>query len=226
VGKLIPIIYQDNSIVIVAKPSGLLVVPSDKGGENTLNSYLEQQLDGSVFPCHRLDRDTSGAMIYAKTKESQTDLMNQFRDKKVQKTYIAFVSGKVQKDEGVISDSIVDRKTRKIQTAKTKYRVLVRTNKFTIVEANPLTGRTNQIRIHFANLGHPLLGEDVIVHRSETSLKFRRVALHAFKVEFFHPDTGKRVNYSTPLPFDMKSLLEEWNVKLNKIYLNANEEVK
>jgi RluA family pseudouridine synthase len=224
--KEVSIIYQDNSIVIVDKPSGLLVVPSDKGGENTLNSYLEKQLNIPVFPCHRLDRDTSGIMIYAKTKESQTDLMNQFRDKKVQKTYIAFVSGKVQKDEGVISDSIVDRRTRKIQTAKTKYRVLVRTSKFTIVEANPLTGRTNQIRIHFANLGHPLLGEDVIVHRSETSLKFRRVALHAFKVEFLHPDTGKRVNYSTPLPFDMQSLLEEWNVKLNKSYLNANEEVK
>lgn len=206
------IVYEDGYLIVVNKPSGMLVVPTPKRETNTLTDLLNDELDSrgvkiNAYPCHRIDRETSGLVIYAKGKSIQQDMMEQFKRHLVKKTYIALVHGIVRKNSDTMKGNIYNQRRRKTELMITKYRVLERRTDFTIAEVEPVTGRTNQIRIHFKELRHPLVGESVYAFRKDFKLRFKRVALHAKAIEFKHPVTGKGMNFNLPLPDDMVNFM-------------------
>jgi len=210
--KRYDIIYEDDHIFVINKPSGMLVVPTPKGEVNTLTNLLNQELDrrgspANAYPCHRIDRETSGLIIYAKGKPVQKAVMDQFKNRLVKKTYIAFVHGIVKKDSDILKGNVYSEKKKRTELMITGYKVLERRRDFTIVEARPVTGRTNQIRIHFKKLGHPLVGESVYAFRKDFKLRFKRVALHAKSLEFSHPATGRAMSFNLPLPDDMANFI-------------------
>ena len=206
------IVYEDEYIIVVDKPQGMLVIPTPKRETNTLTHLLNRDLDErgievNAYPCHRLDRETSGLIIYSKGKKVQGLMMDEFKNRKVKKLYIAFVQGKIKKDFGEVRIPIYNRNKNRSEFAATKYRTLKRTNDFSVLEVEPVTGRTNQIRIHLKGIGHPLLGESVYAFRKDFKLRFRRLALHAKYLEFVHPITKKRISFESPLPNDMNAFL-------------------
>ncbi|MFA6320955.1 MAG: RluA family pseudouridine synthase [Candidatus Omnitrophota bacterium] len=208
------IVYEDDWLIVVDKPSGLLVIPTPRKETNTLSDLLNKELDErgvevNAYPCHRLDRETSGLILYAKGKKVQQSLMDEFKNRRVKKAYIAFVHGNVKNTSGEISIGIFNRNKSRNEPALTKYRVLEKRGAFTIVEAEPVTGRTNQIRIHFAKISHPLVGESVYAFRKDFKLRFKRTALHAQTLEFTHPVTKEKLKFTSPLPKDMENLAAE-----------------
>jgi 23S rRNA pseudouridine1911/1915/1917 synthase len=208
------IIYEDEHLIVVNKSSGVLVVPTPKGETNTLTDLLNNELNSrgsglDAYPCHRIDRETSGLILYAKSKPVQEIMMDQFKKRLVKKMYIAFVHGIVQKKSDTMKGNVYNPARRKTELMITKFQVLERRPDFTIVEVEPATGRTNQIRIHFKELGHPLVGESVYAFRKDFKLRFKRVALHAKALEFNHPVTGKRMNFNLPLADDMANFLRK-----------------
>jgi 23S rRNA pseudouridine1911/1915/1917 synthase len=208
------IVYEDEQIIVVDKPSGMLVIPTPKKETNTLTDLLNRELDErgieeNAHPCHRLDRETSGLIIYAKGKSMQHIMMEEFKKRAVKKTYIAFVNGRTEKDFDIIKKRIYNRNKNRFDEAITKYKTIERREDFTIVEAEPVTGRTNQIRIHFKEIDHPLVGESVFAFRKDFKLKFKRAALHASYIRFAHPVTKKTLDFSAPMPDDMKTLLNK-----------------
>ncbi|MBL7151229.1 MAG: RluA family pseudouridine synthase [Candidatus Omnitrophica bacterium] len=204
----IPVLYEDNWLLVVNKPSGLLVIPTPKKERRTLTSILNDDLKerGQLYrlhPCHRLDKETSGLIIYAKGKSAQKKLMQEFGQKRVKKTYIAFLQGVLGQGRGRIEKPIEGR------PALTEYRILERRKNFTIVEARPVTGRTNQLRVHFKQIGHPVVGESKFAFRKDFKLRFRRLCLHAKSLEFTHPLSGKTINLSVDLPKDLQEFLDK-----------------
>lgn len=203
----ISVTYEDNWLLIVNKPSGLLVIPTPKNEPRTLTRILNEDLKKKgllyrLHPCHRLDRETSGLIIYAKGKSIQKKMMELFKLKKVKKTYVAYVLGRLTKNRGEMRYPIEG------QTALTRYRVIQRRKDFSVVEATPLTGRTNQIRIHFKLIGHPIMGETKYAFRRDFKLKAKRLCLHAKKLEFTHPVTKNIISLTTKLPSDMMDFLK------------------
>lgn len=184
-------------MLVVDKPAGLLTIPTPKNEPRTLTSIL------GLYPCHRLDRETSGLIIYAKGKSIQKKMMDLFKEKKVSKSYIAFVQGRVTGLQGEIKNRIEG------LSAVTRYRVIEQRNNFSIVRVSPVTGRTNQIRIHFKLIGHPLLGEKKFAFRRDFKLKANRLCLHAKALEFIHPVSHKVISLDSELPQAMKNFLEK-----------------
>ena len=203
----IPIVFEDDWLVVADKPSGLLTIPTPKNESRTLSSILnndliEKGITYRLHPCHRLDRDTSGLVIYAKGKSIQQKMMDEFKARKVLKTYIAFVRGCPTKSEGEMKDPIEG------QSALTRYKVIGKKEGFSVVEVSPVTGRTNQIRIHFKQLGNPVMGETRFAFRKDFTIKAKRLCLHAQFLEFMHPVTGKGIKLEARLPADMQAFLE------------------
>jgi 23S rRNA pseudouridine1911/1915/1917 synthase len=203
----IPVIYEDDWLLVVNKPSGLLTIPTPKNELRTLTSILNEDLrkKGLTFrlhPSHRLDKETSGLIIYAKGKSVQKKMMELFKNKNIKKTYIAFIQGILPKTQGIIRNSIDGLK------AETKYKVIQQRKNFTLLEAMPLTGRTNQIRIHFKLIGHPIVGETRYAFRRDFKLKAKRLCLHAKDLEFIHPITQKYIRLHASLPLYLKEFLE------------------
>jgi len=206
------IIYEDAELLVVDKPSGMLVIPTPKKETNTLTDLLNRDLDSrgieaNAYPCHRLDRETSGLIVYAKGKAAQRFVMGEFKKRAVKKTYVAFAQGAVKGPTGVITRNIYDRNKARSIPAVTKYKVVEKKGGFSVLEVEPVTGRTNQIRIHLKDIGHPIVGESVYAFRKDYKLRFKRVALHAQKIEFKHPVTGEKMAFVSPLPKDMKDFL-------------------
>jgi 23S rRNA pseudouridine1911/1915/1917 synthase len=202
----IPIIYEDEWLVVVDKPSGLLVIPTPKKELRTLTSILNDDLTQKniayrLHPCHRLDRETSGLMIYAKGKSIQKKMMDEFKRKVVKKAYIAFVQGALPENEGQIKTPIEGR------SAVTRYKVIQRKEGFTVVQVMPLTGRTNQIRIHFKQINHPIVGESKFAFRRDFTIKAKRLCLHAHTLEFMHPVTQIYLKLRSDLPKDLSDFL-------------------
>ena len=206
----IPILYEDDSLLIVDKPSGLLTIPTPKKEKRTLTSILDDYLKEKgelalAHPCHRLDRETSGAIIYAKGKSLQQKVMELFKGRTVRKSYLVFVQGRMEDLRGEIKNSIDG------MSAVTGYKVIEQRSNFAIVEAHPLTGRTNQIRIHFKQIGHPVVGESKFVFRRDYQLRAKRLCLHARSIEFTHPGTHKLMHIEADLPQDLKRFLDSHN---------------
>jgi len=210
--KRYKIVYEDDALVVADKPSGMLVIPTPKGETNTLTDLLNKELDSrgekvNVYPCHRIDRETSGLVIYAKGKSVQRLMMDRFRERAVKKEYIAFAHGRLKNMSGIIKGYIYNRNKFRDELAITKYKVTAHRPAFDVLSVEPVTGRTNQIRIQFKAIGHPLVGETVYAFRKDFKLKFKRVALHAAMLEFAHPVTKKIMKFNSTLPSDMDKLL-------------------
>ena len=204
----IKIVFEDDWLLVVNKPSGLLIIPAPAKQARTLTDILNEDLKERgllyrVHPCHRLDRETSGLIMYAKGKSIQQKMMEEFKQKRVRKTYIAFAHGKLPRLSGAIQFPIEG------QNAHTTYKVLETRQDFVIIEVIPLTGRTNQIRLHFKHIGHPLVGETKFAFRRDFKLRANRLCLHAEKLDFTHPVTGKEVHLFEDLPEDMMKFLQK-----------------
>ena len=220
-GKRYKIIYEDGQVIVVDKPSGMLVIPTPHKETNTLTDLLNRELDArgtevNAYPCHRTDRETSGLILYAKGKAIQAAMMEEFKKRAVKKAYIAFVHGQVKNKFDTIKRDIYNKSKGRKEDAETKYTVIEKRKDFTILEAVPVTGRTNQIRIHLKSIGHPLVGESVYAFRKDFELKFKRAALHAAYLRFTHPVTKKTLEFKSSLPEDMENFLKDSRIGCKK----------
>jgi len=206
-GYKIYVAYEDDWLLIVDKPTGLLVIPTPKNERHTLTNILNKALPPNagplLHPCHRLDRDTSGLIIYAKGKAVQQKMMSEFKNRKVKKAYIAVVQGKLPEQEGEMHSAIDGR------SAVTRYKVIKKGEGFSVVEAQPVTGRKNQLRLHFKKLGNPILGEDRFAFRRDFKIKAKRLCLHARALEFDHPVSKEHIRVESEVPDRIKKFLEE-----------------
>lgn len=215
----IRILYEDDYYIVFDKPPGLLVIPTPKNEQATLVNIVNQQCRSEpntsrLHPCHRIDRETSGAIIFAKGKRCQKLMMDLFKQRAITKKYVAFVHGELPGRQGEFKKPIKDMRQKKFggrqprgRGAVTRYSVLKVHRQFSVVEVQPVTGRTNQIRIHFSEAGHPLVGDRKYAFARDFSLKFRRTALHAASLEWVHPVTRKNVVVQSELPKDMAEFL-------------------
>ncbi len=212
------IIYEDEAYIVVNKPAGIPVHPSMDHYTDSLSNgiafYFNQiGLKKKIRPVNRLDKDTSGIVIFAKNEYIQECLVRQMKSKEFIKKYIAVVNGNLDNLEGTINAPIARKEGSIIERcvsetgdiAITHYKVLKRKTDFDIVECILETGRTHQIRVHFAYLGHSLLGDTL--YGTSSSL-INRQALHAYEVEFTHPLSKKKVKYITTVPEDLNKLME------------------
>lgn len=209
------VIYEDDDILVIDKPSGLVVHPGAGNLSGTLvNALLAHTRNLSdVNPqrpgiVHRLDKETSGVMVVAKNNLAHLKLIKQFSTHRIKKKYITIVKGKVECDEGII-DLPIGRHNRDFKRqavsfvnsrpAVTNYKVLRRFGDYaTLLELTPQTGRTHQLRVHLAHLGHPILGDSK--YGIKTQPDFSRLALHALELGIFHPQTKKFLSFSSELP--------------------------
>ncbi|HBO96962.1 MAG TPA: hypothetical protein DE315_02405 [Candidatus Omnitrophica bacterium] len=215
--RIIPVLYEDESYIVFDKPAGVLVIPAPGEQKQTLVDIVNRQYAPAggwkLHPCHRLDRETSGAIVFAKGKGQQQAMMELFRGKAVAKKYIAFVHGRLPQRQGELRSAIRDLdqvKFRRGAAAKpsvTRYKVLEEKKSFSVVEVMPVTGRTNQIRIQFAEIGHPLVGERKYARGKDYKLRFRRVALHAQALGWEHPVSREKINVTAKLHQDMEDFL-------------------
>ena len=216
----IKVLYEDEQYIVFDKPPGLLVIPTAKHEKHTLVDLVNRPASPAfnsinsprLHPCHRLDRDTSGVILFAKGKINQQRMMEEFKQKRVQKVYLAFVRGKLKNPAGEIKSVISDVEERRFhrhapaRLSITRYKTLAVRKYFSVAEVYPITGRTNQIRIHFSEIGHPILGERKFAFGKDFALKFRRTALHAQSLKWFHPFLKKEIQVESPLAEDMKEL--------------------
>ena len=215
------IIYKDEQILVIDKPAGIPVLPD--GWEQDA-PYLVKMLEeehGKLWVVHRLDKGTSGVMVFARDAESHRALNIQFENHEAMKTYHAIVEGNPKWDEKVTKFPLRVNVGKKHRTAvddkngkpaETHFRVIKRYQDMALIEAKPMTGRTHQIRVHAYALGHPLLG-DVLYSAQETWL-ITRPALHAQTLSLIHPMTNERMKFTAPHPADFESVLksESWQV--------------
>ncbi len=215
--RQITVLYQDDYCAVFDKPSGSIVTPAPHQTQKTFTDIVNEQnaCSGSVrlHPCHRLDKETSGVIIYGWGKQNQKQMMALFHEGKVSKTYIAVVKGRVEQRAGTVRSRIQDAYQRQYaarslgKMAVTHYRVLKYYSGFTMLEVVPETGRTHQIRIHFAGMGYPILGERIYAFRKDFDIKFKRLALHCQRMAWPNPATGKTISIEAELPADIKMLL-------------------
>ncbi len=205
----LPIIFRDDHLLVLDKPSGLLAVPG-RGPE--LADCLSARVQ-AIFPAalvvHRLDRDTSGVFLMALTPQAQRELGRQFEARTVEKRYVAIVHGSPREPEGVIELPLrkdFDRPPRHMvdlelgRPAVTRYRVLESTGDQSRLELSPLTGRSHQLRVHLAAIGHPILGDPLYAEEAVQMLA-SRLMLHAESLAIEHPVSGERVQWMAPVPF-------------------------
>ena len=219
------IIFEDEHMLVVNKPPGMVVHPAPGHTKGTLvNALLHYCKDlsgigGVERPgiVHRLDKETSGLVLVAKTEVAHKVLAAQFKQREIKKEYCALVKGNVKKEKGRIDSAVGRHQTqrKKMDTghgrpACTHFQVLQRGENWTYLKIHPLTGRTHQIRVHLASIHHPVLGDKLYGGKNPNTgkLKMERQALHAHQLELTHPISGKSFSFSAKLPFDMKSFLQ------------------
>ncbi|WP_040950456.1 RluA family pseudouridine synthase [Gorillibacterium massiliense] len=205
------IIYEDEAILVVDKEAGLLSVASPQENEITayrqLTAYVRSENpQNRIFVVHRLDRDTSGVMMFAKSEEVQQTLQNNWQDAVKERTYVALVEGTVHKSEGTIKSWLKESSTLKMysspqpgdgQLAVTNYKVMQTGNGFSLLSVNLETGRKNQIRVHMQDIGHSVAGDKKYGAKSKG---IGRLGLHARLLAFTHPTTGKLMRFESPVP--------------------------
>jgi len=218
------IAYEDSHLVVLNKPPGLVVHPAAGHSSGTLvNALLHHCRDlagigGALRPgiVHRLDKDTSGLMVAAKTDASHQGLQKAMKARKIKRTYLAIARGTFSKTEGRIEGPIGrnPRHRKKMavtpsgRPAATLYRVIEQFQGYSLVELRLETGRTHQIRVHLAHVGRPIVGDTRYASPKKTDPPIGRQALHACRLSFFHPITGRNLSLEAPLPEDMQKILE------------------
>ena len=219
------VVFEDESLIVIDKPAGLVVHPGNGNASGTLmNALLHHAPELAAIPragiVHRLDKDTSGLLVVARTLTAQTDLVRQMQARSVKRHYLALVLGTVERDGSVdapLGRHAVQRTKMAIvraggKEARTHYAVLERFAKATLLECRLETGRTHQIRVHLTSIKHPLAG-DAVYGRSRSGDArldaFPRQALHAWRLALQHPAGGAEVAWESPLPEDFAQLLED-----------------
>jgi 23S rRNA pseudouridine1911/1915/1917 synthase len=231
------VLYEDGDVIVLNKPPGLVVHPGAGHKSKTLVNALLfhcpdlEGIGGDLRPglVHRLDKDTSGTLVVAKNDMAHEGLSHQFKKRQVQKRYLAIVYGNMKASAGVIDLSIgrhpTDRKkmstqSRRSRPTETRWKVKEVFSGVTLLEIDLRTGRTHQIRVHCAAIGHPVVGDatyggkrrwqDTSLPKAQALLKsVQRQMLHAWRLSFVHPRTGQWTGFESPLPKDMASVLEE-----------------
>lgn len=220
------VIYEDNDIIVINKPKGMVVHPANGNPDGTLvNAVMNLCKDslsgigGEIRPgiVHRLDKDTSGAIIVAKNDKAHIALSEQLKNHEVKKTYLALVRGIIKENEATINMPIArskkDRKKMDVdkdgKEAITHFKVLGRyKNKYTLLQINLETGRTHQIRVHLSHIGYPIIGDEVYSNgKNEWNVSGQ--CLHAWKLEFKHPITGKEISLEAEIPEYFKKIIKE-----------------
>lgn len=224
------VVYEDEDLLVVEKDAGISCETSPIALKPSLvqiiNAYLLKQAPPNTRPylglIHRLDTDTSGLMVYTKKKRANT-ISRQFKEHTILRAYQAIVMGQVEKEQGMVR-SFLEKSQEKGgakvvalshgsgQPAETEYRILERYNNASLIEARPKTGRTHQIRVHLAFIGHPLLG-DKLYGEKKVRFKPSRHALHASRLGFKHPVTRKLLDFKSELPRDLRRLIDRLRVK-------------
>jgi RluA family pseudouridine synthase len=217
----VPVVYEDHDIVVVNKASGLLTVSTDRVREKTayflLTDYVRKgnpKSKNRVFIVHRLDKDTSGVIVFAKSEAAKRFLQDEWSD--FQKTYLAVVHGKLDEKEGIISSYLAENSAHKMYSvkdpalgklAKTGYKVLSESNKYSLLEIDLQTGRKNQIRVHFAEKRHHVVGDKLYGRKEERSIK--GLALHAASLSLKHPYSKEVMTFDTKMPAYFRSLMQQ-----------------
>jgi len=219
-------LFENEDLVIVNKPAGMVVHPAPGHSSGTLvhavlGNFIDLQgIGGELRPgiVHRLDKDTSGLIIIAKNEQAHRWLQDQFRLRKVEKTYLALVDGKPPTPAGRVEAAIARDMTHRKQmavvsegrgrSAVTEYRTVQQFEQHTLIEAHPLTGRTHQIRLHMAFLGCPIVG-DLVYGRKKSTLEISRHFLHAYKISIILPGEHEPRTFSAPLPSELQAVLDK-----------------
>jgi len=232
----IPILYEDDNLLAVNKPSGLVIHTDGRTEENSLVDWIKKKYPacekvgeqlkigtGQTIErwgiVHRIDRETSGVVLIAKNQKTYNFLKKQFLDRQIEKAYHAVVYGDIRYDEGIINLAIGRNKSdfRKRATGKavrgeakeaiTYYKTLARKDKISLIEANPRTGRTHQLRVHFADMGHAILEDKLYSVFRKAPITIGRLALHAYSIEFTLPE-GKFIKIIAPYPPDFQKAVD------------------
>jgi 23S rRNA pseudouridine1911/1915/1917 synthase len=218
------ILYEDEDLAVIYKPAGIVVHPAPGHLDDTLVHGLLLKLrslsgvGGELRPgiVHRLDKDTSGVMLVAKNDFAHKKLTQDFKERRVEKEYLAIVYGRLTQKEGTLDFPIgrhpVQRKKMAVlkegRQALTKYKVLKLFKKATLVLAKPLTGRTHQLRVHFSYIGHPILGDPIYGGLKPDVPRPERLMLHAYRISFEHPRTGAHLTFTKDPPEDFEQYLK------------------
>jgi len=235
----VDIVFEDEDVLVVNKPAGMVVHPGHGNFTGTLLNALAFYFQGKdIIPylCHRIDKDTSGLLLIAKNELAQTKLAKQFFDHTISRKYIALVWGNLKADDGIITGYLNrDPRNRLImkvfeeeeegRIAVTHYKVVERFGYVTLVECTLETGRTHQIRIHFKHIGHPLFNDESYggneILKGTTFTKYKqfvrncfkllpRQALHAKSLGFIHPASGEYLFFNSDYPADMAAVIDKW----------------
>jgi RluA family pseudouridine synthase len=217
--KGLEIMYEDNAIIVIDKPPGMLTMGTEKEKERTayfaLTDYVRKGYSKStkrIFIVHRLDRETSGIVIFAKTEEAKNVLQDNWNDTK--KKYLAVVHGRVERQSGTITSYLAENKAfvvystsdrEKGKFSQTAYKVLKESEDYTLLEIDLLTGRKHQIRVHLADNGNPIVGDRKYGPKDH---EHKRIALHSFSISFKHPISGKEFVFETKVPEYLRRLVE------------------
>lgn len=216
---MLKLLYEDAYLIVVEKKEGLLSVATDHQKERTaqhiLSEYVKREnRNNRIYLVHRLDRETSGIMMYAKDEKTQHTLRDNWHDIVTDRRYVAIVAGEMEKDRDTIESWLTDRKLYVSSSgyddggkySLTHYRTIKRANGCSLVELQLETGRKNQIRVHMQAIGHPILGDER--YGCEVN-PLGRMALHAFKLCFHHPVTGELMEFETPYPASFKNFMSK-----------------
>jgi len=210
------IIYEDNLFLVIDKPAPLLTVATDKEKEKTAyvlaSKYVKQQnIKNRIYVLHRLDKDTSGVLVFCKDESVKNELQEKWNEIVSKRGYVAVVEGSLKQKQGVIKSYLKESKTKMVYScsksegklAITEYKVIGENNKYSLVDVNLLTGRKNQIRVHFKDIGHPLVGDKKYGAITDP---LKRLGLHASSIKFTYKN--KEYEFNSPHPFDLKNNLK------------------
>ena len=205
------IVFEDDDLIVIEKQAGLLSIATEKEKRATAYSLLsnhvkKQNRDNKIFVVHRLDRETSGLMLFAKSESVKRRLQDSWNDTIIERSYIAVVEGAVEKPKGVITSYLVEGKTFKVHSSQdskrgkkavTNYKMLKKNKGYSLLKVNLETGRKNQIRVHMQDIRHSIVG-DKKYGASGNPLK--RLGLHAQQLSFIHPASGEKLNFEAKIP--------------------------
>jgi 23S rRNA pseudouridine1911/1915/1917 synthase len=204
------LLHEDDDILVVIKANGLLTVATEREQENNaqaiLNEYLRQKGRGRIHVVHRLDRETSGVLVFAKNYKAREILKEKFAEHDIDRIYVAVIEGKIDPPRGTIQSNLLERPSLRMESVKrhpeaklsiTHYRTVATSRTYSMLEVTLETGRKNQIRAHLSEKGHPIVGDQFYGSKVNP---LGRLGLHAQLLGFEHPTTGKRMTFTAPVP--------------------------